>query len=89
MKAAVFAVCAEAIIYLLLFNLHDCTFIIAVFLNNYIKNEVILKLNFSLKFVETCTSHYLQPISSQLLFIYATGNSYLAMYKKRNRETGN
>ena len=73
-KVSVFAVYAEAIIYLLLFNLHDCTFNIAVYFN---------------KFVETCTSHYLQLISSQPLCIYGTGNSCLAMYKNRNTETGN
>ena len=88
-KVSVFAVYAEAIIYLLLFNLHDCTFNIAVYFNKYIKNEVTLKLNVSLKFVEICTSHYLQLISSQPLRIYGTGNSCLAMYKNRNTETGN
>ena len=37
-KISVFVICVEAIIYLALCNLHDCTFNFNAMLNTYIKN---------------------------------------------------
>ena len=61
---SVFVICVEAIIYLLLYNLHDCTFKLRLHLhdwrtfseNNFLTNRTLINLQEAIIFVEkTCS----------------------------------
>ena len=59
-KMSVFVICVEPIIYLSLYNLHDCTFKEKELLHIFLQHDFISKLYETKKLVTQMTSNFLQ-----------------------------
>ena len=66
-KISMFVNCSEAIIYLLLYNLHDCTFKAIVNLLSYEKKKILILFG---------NNHYITPYKKNCFFL----NRYIFFY---------